>query len=411
MKRVVVTGVGVVSPIGSDAHTFWTDLNQGRSGVGKLTRLPNELYPRDWAAEIKDWNHLPESQDSTLESSGQAVGYAVAVARMALEDAGFKDAILPTHNRCGVLIGTTMGNQDVAERIVNQFDLDESFQLSREQAADFEHFKPSLLSLTVAKRFGCRGGASTYVNACAAGNYAVGMAFSRIRNGMESMILAGGADPFTRACYTIFHRLNASSSSACRPFDKDRDGMIVGEGAAMLVLEEYQHAIDRGARIYAEVTGYGLACDAYHATAPHPEGNGAVAAMQRALSVAGLEPTDINYVNAHGTGTLANDQSEAVGMSRVFGETLRTLPVSSIKSNLGHCMGAASALEAVACSLAIHHQKAPQTINTVDVDPAFPVPFDVLSEGAKKMPLKHIMSNAFAFGGNVSSVIFSQLSA
>jgi 3-oxoacyl-[acyl-carrier-protein] synthase II len=245
------------------------------------------------------------------------------------------------------------------------------------------------------------------MNACAAGNYAVGMGFSRIRQGLEPLALVGGADPFTRACYTIFHRLNASSGTACRPFSGDRDGMVVGEGAAMLLIEEYEHAVSRGARIYAEVTGYGLSCDAYHPTAPHPEGRGAIAAMKRAMEVAGIHPGMVDYISAHGTGTSANDHSEVAAMYEVFGERLITLPVSSIKSSLGHCMGAASALEAAACALAIHHQRVPGTLNTREVDPSFPCSLDVVPGHARPMALTHVLSNAFAFGGNIASVVFS----
>jgi 3-oxoacyl-[acyl-carrier-protein] synthase II len=408
MKRVVITGIGVVSPLGSDTAGFWRDLCAGETGVAKLTRLPNALYPRDLASEIKDWNTLPEAADPSLQDSGQAVGYAVAAARMALEDAclGTK---LPEDNDCNVLVGTTMGNQDAVERIINRYDMDESSELQAEQTPEFAHFKPSLLSATVAARFGARGRALTLINACASGNYAVGLGFARLRSGLCRMALVGGADPFTRACYSIFHRLGASSGSSCSPFDEHRNGMVVGEGAAFLVLEEYEHARARGARIYAEVTGYGLACDAYHATAPHPEGRGAVMAMNRALSVAGLSSDEIDYINAHGTGTAANDQSEAVAMERVFGERMRTLPVSSIKGALGHCMGAASAFEAVACALAIHHQMAPPTLNTKTVDPAFPGALDVIPGEARPMRIRHAMSNAFAFGGNIASVVFSDL--
>lgn len=410
MKRVVITGVGVVSPIGSSKDAFWEGLCNSVNGVSKLTKLPNALYPRDQAAEIKDWSTLPEALDEQLKPYGQAVAYAVAATRMALADAGLAPR-LADGNECGVLIGTTMGNQDVVERTIDRFDLHETSQLSKEEGQGLAHFGASLLSTVVARRFGCQGGAMTFVNACAAGNYAVGNGFARIRSGQESMVLAGGADPFSRTCYTIFHRLNASSASDCRPFDQEREGMVVGEGAAMLVLEEYEHAVARGARIYAEVTGYALSCDAYHATAPHPEGRGAVAAMQRALEVAGLAPADIDYVSAHGTGTAANDQSEAVAMHRVFGERIATLPVSSIKSSLGHCMGAASAFEAVACALALHHQIAPPTINTTRIDSAFPTTLDVIAGHAREMPMRHAISNAFAFGGNIATVVFSRTPA
>ena len=411
MKRVVITGTGVVSPLSSDKDQFWQKICAGKSGIGKLTRLPQELYPRDLAAEIRDWQDLPESIDVGLASFGQAVSYAVAAARMTLMDAGLGPR-LAEENDCSVLVGTTMGSQDVVERVINRYDLNEdSKSLNKDQAQELLHFGPSTISNEVARRCGCKGNAMTFVNACAAGNYAVGIGFARIRFGQECMVLAGGSDPFTRACYTIFHRLNASAATECRPFDKRREGMVVGEGAAMLLLEEYEHAVARDARIYAEVSGYGLACDAYHATAPHPEGRGAVTAMRRALEQSGLTPDDIDYISAHGTGTAANDQSEAVAMYRVFGERLSTLPISSIKSSIGHCMGAASALEAVICALAVYYQTVPPTINTKDVDPTFPTSLDVVQGKARSFPIRHAISNAFAFGGNVASVVFSHPAA
>jgi 3-oxoacyl-[acyl-carrier-protein] synthase II len=411
MKRVVITGTGVVSPLSSDKDQFWQKICAGESGIGKLTRLPHGLYPRDLAAEIRDWQDLPEAADKDLSTFGQAVSYAVAAARMTLLDAGFGPR-LPEDNDCSVLVGTTMGSQDVVERVINRYDLDEDSRiLSKSQAEGLQHFGPSTISNEVARRCECRGNAMTFVNACAAGNYAVGIGFARIRSGQESMVLAGGSDPFTRACYTIFHRLNASAAAECRPFDRGREGMVVGEGAAMLLLEEYEHAVARNARIYAEVTGYGLACDAYHATAPHPEGRGAVTAMRRALEQSGLTPDDIDYISAHGTGTVANDQSEAVAMYRVFGKRLSNLPISSIKSSIGHCMGAASALEAVICALAVYYQTAPPTINTKDVDPTFPTSLDVVQGKARSFPIRHAISNAFAFGGNVASVVFSHSAA
>lgn len=306
MKRVVITGVGVVSPLGSTKEEFWQGLQNGKSGIGKLTKLDANLYPRPLAAEVKDWSSLPESSDESLSKFGQAVGYSLAAGRMALEDASLT-INTQQDNDYGVLIGTTMGNQDIVERVINQYELTEDSHVDAIKGNELDYFTPAQLSAEVADRFGLNGGSVTLVNACAAGNYSVGLAFDRIRTGRNSMILAGGSDPFSRTCYTIFHRLNASTKGPCRPFDEERDGMVVGEGAALLVLEEYEHAVARNARIYAEVTGYALTCDAHHATAPHPEGEGAVLAMEKALSMANVTPNDISYVSAHGTGTPAND--------------------------------------------------------------------------------------------------------
>lgn len=407
MKRVVITGVSVVSPLGCDKERFWQRLTQGESGIATLTKLDASLYPRPLAAEVKEWSALPESVDEGLQPFGQAVAYTVAASRMALADAAL--SIPEQDNDFGVIVGTTMGNQDIVERVIDKYALTEESSANEIQGAELNHFSPSLLSAEVAKRFGFQGGSVTLANACAAGNYSVGLAFDRIRSGRNQVVLAGGADPFSRTCYTIFHRLNASTAERCRPFDEQRDGMVVGEGAAMLVLEEYEYAKARGARIYAEVKGYALTCDAHHATAPHPEGEGAISAMHQALDMASLSPDQIDYVSAHGTGTPANDVSEAIALHAVFGDALETTPVSSVKSMLGHCMGAASAIEAAVCALAIERQVLPPTINTSTIDPAFPVALDVIPGRSRPEQVNNILSNAFAFGGNVSSVVFSKL--
>ncbi|WP_043316412.1 beta-ketoacyl synthase [Microbulbifer sp. HZ11] len=407
MRRVVVTGIGVVSPLGSQIQSFWGGLMDSQSGIDRLTKLDADKYPRPLAAEIKDWEQLPQSKDPSLATFGQAVGYSVAAASMAITDANL-DIDPDKPNRYGVLIGTTMGNQDLVERAIDRHNLQEDQDPAIVPKADIENFSPAKLSTETAKRLSLYGGSATLVNACAAGNYSVGVGFDRIRSGRNDVILAGGADPFSRTCYTIFHRLNASTKGPCRPFDENRDGMVVGEGAAFLVLEELEHAKARNAQIYAEVTGYALTCDAYHATAPHPEGNGAVRAMKQALEMADIEKADIDYISAHGTGTRANDESEAIALHRVFGDTLNEIPVSSIKSLIGHCMGAASGFEAVACVLALKEQALPPTANTQNLDPAFPYPLDIVPNHAREAKVNHVLSNAFAFGGNVASIVMSR---
>lgn len=408
MKRVVITGLGVVSPLGSQKEKFWDGITQGQSAIDKLTKLDATLYPRPLSSEISDWDSLPESKDASLDIFGQATGYSIAATRMALTDANLKIS-KDKLNNYSVLIGTTMGSQDIAERVVDQYQLTEDSDVNDIEMGELDNFTPARLSEEVARHFGFQGRSLTMVNACAAGNYSVGLAFDLIRSGRSDAILAGGADPFSRTCYTIFHRLNASSNGPVKPFDENRDGMVVGEGAAMLVLEEYEHAVARNAHIYAEVTGYSLTCDAYHATAPHPEGIGAINAMNSTLSMAGISPEDIDYVSAHGTGTAANDQSEAVALHKVFGEHLKDTPVSSIKSMIGHCMGAASAFEAVACALAVEKQTLPPTMNTDTIDTKFPMALDVIPGEARTASVNHVMSNAFAFGGNVSCLVFSKV--
>lgn len=409
MKRVVITGLGVVSPLGCQLEEFWHHLTSGTTSVRPLTKLDRVDYGGNpLAAEVQGLADVTLAEEgANLASYGKAVHYAVAAARLSLEDAG-----LPTHlpapNTHAVIIGTTSGNQDMVERTINHFDLQTTEdELSDEAAQMLAHFRPLELSATVASYFNLGGANLVIPTACAAGNYAIGTAYSLIQQGRTQLALAGGADPFTRSCYTIFYRLGAMTQQDLRPFDQDRTGMVVGEGAAMLVVEELEHALARGARIYAEVTSYGLSCDAYHSTAPDPTGSGAILAMEVALRTGNLRPEDISYISAHGTGTKANDAHEANAMAAVFGEKLRDIPVSGLKSLLGHCMGAASAFEAVASALSIRDQRVPGTHNTEQLDGTFPIPFP-LRAPTDSIPVRHVLSNAFAFGGNICSVVFSQ---
>jgi 3-oxoacyl-[acyl-carrier-protein] synthase II len=251
------------------------------------------------------------------------------------------------------------------------------------------------------------GGVNVMIpTACAAGNYAVAYAADALAAGRADLMLAGGADSFSRITYTGFARLGAIAPELCQPFDRERRGMVPGEGAAVLVLEPLERALARGATIYAEVAGYGLSCDAHHMTAAHPEGDGAARAMERALATAGLTPDDVSWVSAHGTGTPTNDRLEAAAARRVFGDRARRVPMSSIKSMLGHTMGAASALESVACSLAIATGRVPPTINYRERDPECDV--DCVPNQAREMTVAVAMNNAYAFGGNNASVIFRE---
>ena len=265
------------------------------------------------------------------------------------------------------------------------------------------------IAAAVAAEVGFAGVNAMIPTACAAGNYAVAFAADALAAGRADLMLAGGADSFSRITYTGFSRLGAISPDLCRPFDRNRKGMIPGEGAGVLVLEPLDRALARGATVYAEVAGYGLSCDAHHMTGAHPEGEGAARAMERALRAAGIAPEDVSYISAHGTGTPSNDRLEAVAVHRVFGARARRVPISSIKSMLGHTMGAASALEAVACSLAVATGLVPPTANFEEADPECDL--DVVPNQARELPVSVAMSNAYAFGGNNASVIFRECRA
>ena len=260
-----------------------------------------------------------------------------------------------------------------------------------------------MIAAHVARELGFAGVNTMIPTACAAGNYAVAHALDVLRAGRADLMLAGGADAFSRITYTGFFRLGAIAGDLCRPFDRNRKGMIPGEGAAVLVLEPLERALERGARIYAEVAGYGLSCDAHHMTAAHPEGDGAARAMERALADAGVAPDEVSYISAHGTGTPTNDRLETIAVKRVFGAG-GVPPMSSVKSMLGHTMGAASAIESAVCALAIATGRVPPTMNYEEPDPECDL--DVVPNAARELPVEIAMNNAYAFGGNNASVIF-----
>ena len=405
MKRAVITGLGVVSPLGCELQQFWKNIQEGKEGIGELTKIDATKFEKTKAAEVKGFEALSESKDPELQNYGAAVSYAIAASRMAIEHSGLKQDDL---RDASVLVGTTMGNQDIVERITAKYHLSEDSVLPDSAKEELTYFKPFHLGTTIARKFNMKGNVFVIPTACAAGNYSIGMASSLIKQGRSKIALAGGADPFSQTCYTIFNRLGANTPDICTPFDSNRKGMAVGEGAAIMVIEEYEHAVKRGAEIFAEIKGYGLSCDAYQATAPHPEGLGAVQSMNIALKNSEITSDDVGYISAHGTGTKANDSHEAVAMAKIFGEKLKNIPVSSVKSMLGHCMGAASAIEGIISALTIHEQKIAPTINTQTLDPEFPIEFDFVPT-SRDHKLDYMVSNAFAFGGNVSSVVFGKV--
>lgn len=410
MKRIVITGVGVVSPLACEKDAFWEKILDGESGVGDLTKLDPTPYKGITKAAEVDLEKDYKNQEliDYFHSYGKAVTYAAAAVDMGLKDAGLVTKFTEKNNY-GVILGTTNGNQDIVERIVDEWNLDlEHENLNKEAAKALSRFRPVELSSGIAKYFNLGGTNMVIPTACAAGNYAIGTAYSMIQEGRSSLIIAGGADPFTRSCYTVFYRLGAMAKDQCKPFDQNRTGMIVGEGAAVLVLEELEHALDRGARIYGEIKGYGLACDAYDPTAPDPEGSGAILSMTNAIVSSNIDTKNITYVSAHGTGTRANDAHEIKAMSNVFGSDINALYVNGIKSMLGHCMGAASALEAVTAILSLYHQQIPRNRNTEKIDESFKTNFQIQPSAEIEHHVEHVLSNSFAFGGNICSVIFSK---
>jgi 3-oxoacyl-[acyl-carrier-protein] synthase II len=398
--RIVITGIGVVTPIGTGREGFWSNLLDGRCGIALVQSFDTSSYNVHRGAEVKEFH--AEEYLSHLDAAhlGRASQFAIAAARLALADGGVEICSLD-RKRAGVSMGTTSGEPREVERF------DDSYV-----SKDLDRIGPEFLSLYpchviaahVASELHFAGVNMMIPTACAAGNYAIAHAFDVLRAGRADLMLAGGSDAFSRITFTGFARLGAVAPEICQPFDRFRKGMIPGEGAGVLVLEPLSRARKRGARIYAEVAGYGLSCDAYHMTGAHPQGDGAARAMQQALADSRTEPEEVSYISAHGTGTPTNDRLETIAVKRVFKDTAYRIPISSIKSMLGHTMGAASAIEAAVCALAVFYDSVPPTINLHESDPDCDL--DYVPNYARRLPVNIAMNNAYAFGGNNASLIF-----
>ncbi|WP_371101096.1 beta-ketoacyl synthase [Streptomyces sp. PU_AKi4] len=397
--RVVLTGFGVFSSIGVGAEEFAEGLRVGRSGAKPITAFDTEGFAHSNGCEIVDFH--PEKWITTLDATelGRASQFSVAAARMAIDDAGLDVGKL-REQRGLISVGTTDGES---------FDLDHLVE--SQLAHGPEHMDSTIarrvragrLSAAIAHELGLTDvEAITIPTACAAGNYAIGYGYDAVRTGEVDFALCGGADAMCRKTFAGFYRLGTIAPELCQPFDADRKGILTGEGAGVLVLESLQSALARGARIYAEVLGYGLNCDAYHQVAPNQQSVGRC--MELALENAGIEPHQVDLISAHGTGTKANDITEARAIRSVYGDTPpRTV---SIKSMLGHTMGAASALAAIACSLAIVHKFIPPTINHFTTDPECEV--DCVPNKAVEADLRVVQNNGLAFGGNNAVVVLGK---
>ncbi|HEY7214108.1 MAG TPA: beta-ketoacyl-[acyl-carrier-protein] synthase family protein [Thermoanaerobaculia bacterium] len=395
--RIAVTGLGLVTPVGAGRDEVWQGLLAGRSGFAPVESFDTRAFSVHLGAEVRGFRAEPYVRRLAPGALGRASQMAIAAARMALADAGL-DAEGLAAERAGVAMGTTSGEPREVERFDDRYLAGE---LDRVGAEFISLYPCHMIAAHVARELGFAGPNAMFPTACAAGNYAIAHAMDVLRAGRADLMLAGGADAFSRITYTGFARLGAIAPERCQPFDRNRKGMIPGEGAAVLVLEPLDRAAARGARIYAELAGYGLSCDAHHMTAAHPEGDGAARAMQRALADAGAAPEEVSYISAHGTGTPTNDRLETLAVKRVFGEAARRTPMSSIKSMIGHTMGAASAIEAAVCALAVAEDRIPPTMNLEEPEDDL----DYVPNAARDTPVRLAMNNAYAFGGNNASVI------
>ncbi len=399
MGRVFVTGMGVVSSLGFGRKPYWEALVEGRSGIREVSQFDTSNLPRNLAGEVRGFRAKDFMSDAEARRMGRCSAFSVAAARMAVEDAGLADGAL-RGERTAVVMGTTMGEANVLGELQQAWIHDESIA-----PAKLPRYGTTLLPIHVARAFGASGMVQTLPAACAAGNYAIGFAADQIRAGRADMAITGAVEIIEKLEYCGFVRLSAMSPDLCQPFDLNRKGLILGEGATMLVLESEESVVRRGATPLAEVGGYGLACDAHHITRPHPEGEGSISAMRQAIESSGIDPDEVDHINAHGTGTQANDQVEAKVIREIFGD--RPLPVTSVKSMIGHCMGASSAMEAVACVMTLETGIIPPTMNYETPDPECPL--EIVANKAKRdADVKIVLNNALAFGGYDAVVCFAK---
>ncbi len=393
-RRVLITGIGVISPIGTGVDQFWTRLLDGVCGSRPIQSFDSSAFAVHLGGEVPDFEPERHIRRQQADGMGRGAQLAVAAATLAAEDAGL-DLTDAERESTGVCMGTTTGEPLQVEQY-NDARLAAGKPNSGPEV--FARYPCAVAPQRIARELEVFGPNLMIPTACAAGSYAIGYASDLIRTGAADVMLAGGSDPFSRITYMGFARLGAIAPERCQPFDRDRKGMVPGEGAAVLILEEAGRALARGARVYGEVAGYGLSCDAHHMTAGHPEGDGAVRAMAAALDESGLAKEDVDYVSAHGTGTPTNDRIETIAMKAFFGERAHKIPVSSIKSMLGHTMGAASAIEAAACALAVHTGVVPPTIHYEEQDPECDL--DYVPNQAREIHPRAVLNNAYAFGGN-----------
>ena len=416
LRRVVVTGLGAVSPIGNDVPTMWENAKNGVSGAGPITHFDAYLFKTQFACEVKGFDATVAMDRRELRKFDVATHFGVAAAVEAVNDSGL-DFEKVDRNRVGVIFGEGIGGLTTLEDEVR------TFVLNQESGPRFSPFTiikmiSDMTTGLISIRYGLKGPNYVTTSACASSSNAIIDACDQIRLGRADVIISGGAE--AAICNTgvgAFNAMHALSvrnddpKGASRPFSKSRDGFVIAEGAASLVLEEYEHAVARGAKIYAEIVGTGLTADAYHITAPHPEGEGAYRVMKAALEEAGLPLESVDYINVHGTSTYAGDIAEAKAIKTLFGEHAYNLNISSTKSMTGHLLGGAGALEAVLTVLAVKHNVIPPTINHADddEDPEIDYRMNFTFNKAQEREVNVALSNTFGFGGHNASIAFKKI--
>ena len=410
-RRVVITGVGLVIPTGIGVRNAWRNVCEGKSGIGPLTRFDTNGFETKIAGEVKDFNPELYVEKKEVKKMDLFIQYAVAATDEALKDSNLQ--ITPENaERVGVIVGTGLGGLPTLEKY-------HQILMEKGPSRISPFFIPMLIANLaaghIAIRFGAKGPNTCVVTACATGAHCIGDAFRAIQYGDADAVIAGGTEanitPLTIGGFNAMKALstrNGEPEKASRPFEKSRDGFVVAEGAGIVILEELESALKRKAKIYGEVAGYGYTGDAYHITAPSPDGDGAARCMRMAMKDAGLQPGEVDYINAHGTSTPLNDKTETQAIKAVFGERAGKIPISATKSMTGHLLGAAGSTEAIFTALAIHEGILPPTINYDEPDPECDL--DYVPNGARRLAIRTGMSNAFGFGGTNATLIIRHFS-
>lgn len=408
-KRVVITGMGAITPLGNNIDTFWQNIREGKSGIDKITRFDSEAFTTQIAGEVRDFDPQDFMDKKDAKHMDRFTQYAVAASGMAIKHSGL-DLKKVDVERFGVILGSGIGGIETLENQANILH-------TRGPSRVSPFFVPMMIGNMAAGQIsialGAKGMNSTIVTACASATNAIGEAFRAIRNGDADVIVTGGSEasitPLSLAGFCSMKALstrNDDPKGASRPFDLDRDGFVMGEGAGLLIMESYEHAMNRGATILAEMAGYGLTADAYHITSPAPEGEGGARAMKQAIISAGISPNEIDYINAHGTSTYYNDKNETAAIKTIFGDYAREVAISSTKSMTGHLLGAGGGIEAIIMIKSIHDQFVPPTINYTTLDPECDL--DYVPNVGRSARVNMALSNSFGFGGQNACIIIKK---
>lgn len=408
MRRVVVTGVGVVSPVGNNADEFWENIKNGKNGIDFITKFDTSDIDIKLAAEVKDFDAELYIEKKEVKRNDLFCQYAIAATDQALKDCGTDFSDIDPY-KVGVIVGSGIGGMSVIEKEHTKF-IEKGHK--RVSALFIPMMISDMAAGVVSMKTGFKGANYCTVTACASGTNAIGEAFRKIKYGyLEACVTGGTEAAITKFAISGFNNMTALSRSqdpnrASIPFDKERNGFVMGEGSGILILEELEHAKARGAKIYAELVGYGATADAYHITSPDPEGKGAAKSMKFCIEEAGIRPSDIDYINAHGTSTPLNDDFETKAIKIALKEKANTVAISSTKSMTGHLLGAAGAIEAIVTSLALRDGIIPQTINYKEKDPVCDL--DYVTEGTRKQKIEYALSNSLGFGGHNATLCFKK---